>query len=641
MPVYMKLLLLAAILLAGSASAQTDWTTHFERTGGEATPTYAQTMRYLERLDSASAWIRLESFGVTPEGRDLPLVILARGGEFTPDAARTSGKDILLIQSGIHAGEIDGKDASLMLLRDIAITRRLEHLAEHVIVLFMPIFNLDGHERSSPYNRINQNGPVEMGWRTTAQNLNLNRDYMKADAPEMRAWLRTFNAWMPDMLVDCHVTNGIDFQYNLSYAMEVHGNMAPPVAAWERDLERSFIAGMEEIGDPVVPYSFPRERSDIREGLIDWASRPRLSTGYAAIRNRANLLVETHMMKPFRDRVYATYHLLIEVLDYVRLHPGTLRAAVAEAERSDIARFANAGIPLSGDATSVAPSRGAPRSSPDDTHRSPLGSRSAERSSDSIAVHFRSQGSTRIFRFLGYETEIRKSTISGGTYVWWDRSRPVEVDVPFLDDVQPAVKVLPPRAYVIPQEWQDVITVLRLHGVELRRLREDARLAVETCVFSDADWRDQPYEGRFTVDTEVTTRIDTVQYDAGDYVVDLAQASGRVALHLLEPRAPDSFVYWGFFNAVFERKEYFEDYVMEEIAADMLAEDHALRAEFEARLAADSTFAASPRARLWFFYERSPWFDEKLNVYPVGRLLDETAIHAIPEKRYNRNQQIN
>ena len=583
---HMKLLLLAAILLAAPASAQTDWTTHFERTGGEATPTYAQTMRYLERLDSASAWIRLESFGVTPEGRDLPLVILARSGTFTPEEARASGKDILLIQSGIHAGEIDGKDATLMLLRDIAVTRRLEHLAENVIVLFMPIFNLDGHERTSPYNRINQNGPAEMGWRTTAQNLNLNRDYMKADAPEMRAWLRTFNAWMPDMLVDCHVTNGIDFQYNLSYAMEVHGNMAPPVAAWERDLETAFIAGMDEIGDPIVPYSFPRERSDIREGLIDWASRPRLSTGYAAIRNRANLLIETHMMKPFRDRVYATYHLLIEVLDYVRLHPGTLRAAVEKAEQSDIQRFARAGS-----------------------------------NKDSIAVHFRSRGSTRSFRFLGYETETRQSTISGGTYVWWDRSRPIDVEVPFLDDVQPVVNVLPPRAYVIPQEWQDVITVLRLHGVELLRLQEDTRVAVETYVFSDAEWRDRPYEGRFTVDANVTPRIDTVQYHAGDYVVDLAQPSGRVALHLLEPRAPDSFVYWGFFNAVFERKEYFEDYVMEEIAADMLAEDHALRAEFEQRLAADSTFAASPRARLWFFYERSPWFDEKLNVYPVGRLL--------------------
>ncbi|MBN1447773.1 MAG: M14 family metallopeptidase, partial [Bacteroidetes bacterium] len=495
------------------AFAQQGWLTDFERSGSVASPNYERTLRYLQRLDSASEWIRLESFGVTPQGRDLPLVILARGGEFTPEAARASGKEIILIQSGIHAGEIDGKDASLILLREIAVTRSLEELADSAVILFMPIFNLDGHERSSPFNRINQNGPAEMGWRTTAQNLNLNRDYMKADAPEMRAWLRAFNAWMPDMLVDCHVTDGIDFRYTLSYAMEMHGNMAAPVVAWQRALEQAFIAGMESAGDPVVPYTFPRERSDIRQGIIDWASRPRLSTGYAAVRNRANLLIETHMMKPYKDRVLSTYRLLIEVLRYVKEHPGTLRTAVRTAEQTDIARFT--------------------------------------RGDDSLAVHFRSEGSTRLFRFRGYETEIRKSDISGGEYVWWDHAKPIDVEIPFYDDVRPAVKVLPPRYYIIPQEWGDVIAVLRLHGVRLQRLERDAQVPVQSYVFSNPRWRDTPYEGRFTVEADRRVRQDTMSYRAGDVVVDLAQPSGRVAVHLLEPDAPDSFVLWGFFNAIF------------------------------------------------------------------------------------------
>ena len=167
----------------------------------------------------------------------------------------------------------------------------------------MPIFNLDGHERISPYNRINQNGPEEMGWRTTAQNLNLNRDYMKADAPEMRDWLKVFNDWGVDMLVDCHVTDGIDFRYNASYGMEVHDNIAAPLAAWQRRLEASFLKGMKKAGDPLVPYVFPREGRDLSKGLVDWASAPRLSTGYAAVRNRGNLLIETHMLKPYKDRV--------------------------------------------------------------------------------------------------------------------------------------------------------------------------------------------------------------------------------------------------------------------------------------------------------------------------------------------------
>ncbi len=587
------------IFASGSIHAQQGWLTPFETSGYVATATYEETLAYLQRLDSASQWVSLQSFGVTPQGRDLPLVVVAKNGEFTPDSARASGKEIILIQSGIHAGEIDGKDASLMLLREIAITEALEDLADEAVILFMPIFNLDGHERSGPFNRINQNGPEEMGWRVTANNLNLNRDYVKADAPEMRDWLRCFNAWMPDMLIDCHVTDGIDFQYNLSYAMEVHGNMAPPVAAWERELEEELIDAMDDHDDPIVPYVFPRERNDLTKGIMDWASPPRLSTGYAAIRNRANLLVETHMMKPFKDRVIATYRLLIAVLEFVDDEAGSLREAVLEAEATDIARFRRA------DTTA-------------------------------LALQFRSQGSTREYRFAGYASELRQSEISGGDYVWWDHSRPIEVEIPFHDDVQPTVSVRPARYYIIPQEWTDILEVLRLHDVQLHRLPQAQRFPVETYVFSNPRWRERPYEGRFTVSADKRTRLDTVTFPAGTYVVDMAQPSGRAAVHMLEPDAPDSFLFWGFFNAIFERKEYFEDYVMEAMAPEMLATDPALKAEFEQRLASDSTFAASPRARLFFFYERSPYFDEKMNVYPVSRVMRDMRIRMVPEGEYRR-----
>jgi len=591
-----SLLLTGLIYLAVSTTVygqEADWRTDYEISGGVASSDYAQTMRYLRRLDSASRWIRLTSFGTTPQGRVLPLVILAKNGEFNPTEARAAGKDIILIQAGIHAGEIDGKDAGMMLLREIAVTRTLENLADSAIILFMPIFNLDGHERRSPYNRINQNGPEIMGWRTTAQNLNLNRDYMKADAPEMRAWLRCFNTWQPDMLIDCHVTDGIDFQYNLTYAMEVHGNMAPPVTAWERRLEEYCIAGMEALGDPIAPYTWPRERSDLSKGLVDWASPPRLSTGYAAVRNRANMLIETHMMKPYADRVTATYRMLELVLRYVREHPGSLRDAVNAAEAQDLVRFANM------DTTGV-------------------------------ALAFRSAGGTREFRFRGYASEMRKSPISGSEHVWWDRSRPMEATIPLLDDVRPTVTVRPPFAYVIPQEWRAVVDVLRLHDVKLHRLTEEVTLPVETTVFSNPKWRDAPYEGRFTVSAEQRSRIDTMTFPEGTYIVNMAQASARAALHLLEPQAPDSFVYWGFFNAVFERKEYFEDYVMADIALEMYESDPVLRAEFDQRLETDSAFAASPRERLMFFYQRSPYWDSHKDVYPVRRLLTP---QRLPMKR--------
>ena len=564
--------------------AQQGWLTDYELSDGVATPNYERTITYLERLDSASAWIELQYFGTTPQGRRLPLVVLSKDGHFTPEAARSSGQEVLLVQSGIHAGEIDGKDASLMLLREIAITGTLDDLAEDVIILFMPIFNLDGHERISPYNRINQNGPEEMGWRTTAQNFNLNRDYMKADAPEMRAWLRVFNEWKVDMLVDCHVTDGIDFQYNASFGMEVHGNVAAPLAEWQQELKASFLKGMERAGDPLVPYVFPREDKDLSKGFVDWASAPRLSTGYAAARNRGNLLIETHMLKPYKARVTATYRLLIEVLRFMNDNAGDLREAIEESEESDIRRIAEA-----------------------DTAAFPL--------------QFRSVGQNKTISFRGYASEIRKSDISGGEYPVWDHTKPITVEVPFHGDVRPVAWARLPRYYLIPQEWTEVIEILRLHGVALQRLARETVVEVESGIFSDAKWRERPFEGRFTVTCKTTMRRDTIRYPAGTWVVDLAQPAMRVAVNLLEPDAPDSFVFWGFFTTVFEQKEYFEGYVMETIAADMLQQDPGLRAEFEARLASDSTFAANPRARLTFFYERSPWFDSKMNVYPVGRVM--------------------
>ncbi|MER3522881.1 MAG: hypothetical protein C4326_02135, partial [Ignavibacteria bacterium] len=219
-------LFITLVSLIHDAVAHSDeWLTPYERSGFVRTPRYDETVAYCTRMAAASPWVHYTSFGVSPQGRALPLVILSKERLFDPRSAQASGKAMVLIQSGIHAGEIDGKDASLMLMREIAITKQLASLLDNTILLFVPIFNVDGHERFGPYNRINQRGPEEMGWRTTAQNLNLNRDYMKADAPEMRALLKLFAAWLPDLYVDCHVTDGIDVQYDVTYAIEKAPNM--------------------------------------------------------------------------------------------------------------------------------------------------------------------------------------------------------------------------------------------------------------------------------------------------------------------------------------------------------------------------------------------------------------------------------
>ena len=217
-------------------SVPQEWQTHAERTDYRETARYEGTVAYARQLASGSPLIRYETFGRSGEGRELPLLIAAEGETTTPEAARLAGKAVVLIQACIHAGEPDGKDAGFALLRDIAITKTHPDLLRNVVVLFIPIYNTDGHERSSPYNRINQNGPADMGWRTTTSYQNLNRDYMKADTPETRAWLELWNRWHPDLFIDCHVTDGADYQYNITYQFEHHDGIAPSVLAWEREV---------------------------------------------------------------------------------------------------------------------------------------------------------------------------------------------------------------------------------------------------------------------------------------------------------------------------------------------------------------------------------------------------------------------
>ncbi len=285
-------LALSAVVSALPPSAPAeDWATYFERSGGKATPRYDETIAYCRRLAAASKWIEYTSFGTSPQGRDLPLLIIDKDGKFVPQERRK--KAVLLIQACIHAGESDGKDAGLMLARDIAITKKLEHLVDGVTVLFIPIFNVDGHERFGPFNRINQNGPEEMGWRVTAQNLNLNRDYLKADAPEMRAWLALFNQWLPDFFIDCHVTDGADYRYVVTYSLETRGNMASNLTEWTRDVYQERIEKMmADDGFPLSPYIFFKKRHDPESGLVSWVAGPRFSQGYTAVRNRPGLLID-------------------------------------------------------------------------------------------------------------------------------------------------------------------------------------------------------------------------------------------------------------------------------------------------------------------------------------------------------------
>jgi hypothetical protein len=575
------------LIAAGFADDQTDWLTYYEKSGFKETPRYRETIEYCRRLDDASNWLKLTAFGVSPQGRDLPLIIIDKNGKFTPETVKKSGNAVVLVQNCIHAGEPDGKDASLMLMREMVITKKLSDLLNRVTVLFIPIFNVDGHEKFSPYNRINQNGPEEMGFRATAQNLNLNRDYLKAETPEMQAWLKMFNRWLPDLMVDTHVTDGSDHQYVITYGIENHQDLAEPLREWTIEVMEPFLnQKMREEGFPMLRYFWFKERPDIRQGIVCSPFEPRYSTGFGAVQNRVFYLLETHMLKDYRTRVNGTYHLLKHILDLVTREKESLRSVNQIADERTSAQLQGTHLPLQ--------------------------------------LELNMNDSTMI-DFLGVEYKITKSDISGGLWVQYG-NKTETYQVPVFQRAIVTDSVIVPYAYLIPQEWEMHIEMPQRHGITVHYLTEDMILPVKSYRFSDVNWRQQPFEGRLRLSFEIESITEERYYSAGTAVILMNQRTNRVAVHLLEPSGPDSFVRWGYWNTLFERKEYAEDYVLEEMAREMIAENLPLKLEFEQAFAQDSTFGKDHWSRLYYFYSRTPYWESRVNVYPVGKLMEPQAL---------------
>jgi hypothetical protein len=560
--------------------------THAELTNYRQTPNYADTIAFAQQLANATPAIEYRSFGHSGQGRELPLLIASETQTFTPEAAREQGKAVVLIQACIHSGEPDGKDAGFALLRDIAITKTAAGILENVVLLFMPIYNTDGHERSTPYNRINQNGPESMGWRTTGTYQNLNRDYMKADTPETRAWLRLWNEWDPHLFIDCHVTDGADYRCNITFHHEHHAGVDNALLEWERDVfDKKVVRATEAAGNVISWYLEFIDNRDLTLGTRDFNGSPRFSTGYVPLRNRPGILIETHMIKDYRSRVIGTYDFLRAALTEVNRTPDQLIRICREADQRTI-----------------------------DAAR-------AYNPSNLFPLDFELTDQTAPFELKAFEYQTEQSDVSGDLRVIYGRE-PLDLTIPMYDTFRVTAAVAPPLQYIVPTQWTTVIEVLNAHGIRFRTLAEKSSIEVESYRFTNVQWPAGPFEGRHMPRFEVERVVEVREFPAGSVVVPLAQPLGKLILNMLEPQAPDSFARWGFFNAIFEEKEYAEHYVLETLAREMMAADQELKREFEELLENDEDFAASPAQRLRFFYKRSPYWDPQIDVYPVGRIVD-------------------
>jgi murein tripeptide amidase MpaA len=556
------------------------WITPSEKTGLTETPNYEETFAYLRKLEKASPLISLQEFGQTAQGRVLYVVVAARDRAFDPEAARRNGRQTLLVQAGIHSGEIDGKDAGLMLLRDIGF-RGKASLLDRANLLFVPIFNADGHERSSQWSRPNQRGPVRQGWRTTAQNLNLNRDYMKADSPEMQAMLRLINQWSPALYLDIHVSDGIDEQYDITFGYNGDSgafSWSPQISQWLNEVYRpSTETALKAMGHIPGQFFNISDGIDVAKGFSMGPSLPRYSNGYGDLRHLPTVLVETHSLKPYRQRVLGTYVLLEASLQTLGTQGNALQRAVA----ADAAAVP-ATVPLN---------RG------------------------------KATGERKSVDFLGISYETYVSPATGTNEIrWLGTPRPYPRLPVTLE--RPDVEVARPKAYWVPVTKPDVIARLKLHGIEMDTLPAARTMTLEMYRLLNPQPQTNdgfhPYEGRYTLKTGVKAQVRQETFPAGSVRVPTAQPLGDLAVALLEPQSDDSFFAWGFFLEILQRTEYIEGYVLAPIAERMLTNNPTLKTEFETKLQDDPKFAADPEARKRWLYERSPYYDNRYLLYPVG-----------------------
>lgn len=550
---------------------------------------FVQTGRYDEVIKLCAAFqaaypkaVKCIDFGTTPEGRPMKALVVTRTGAMTPQAAVKRGLPVVLVQGGIHAGEIDGKDAGFLALREVLENRAAAGALDKQVLIFVPVFNVDGHERFKKWNRPNQRGPVEMGWRTTAQNFNLNRDYAKADSAEMQAMLALVNAWDPLAYIDLHVTNGAKFEHDVSIQVE-------PVHSADDELRQAGLAFRTKVlADITAQGSVPQpfymsfvENDNPASGFADGVSDPRFSTGYFPLRNRLGMLVETHAWKDYATRVRITRNAVVSVLAQVAEHGAAWKQVAAQAD-ARAQKLAGADLPLTYKATDKA----------------------------------------RMIDFRGYAYTRTRSEVSGQLMTRYDETRPQVWRIPVHDEIVPDVMVRAPLAgYVVPPAHAAMVSQkLKVHGIGFRTLGASKdSFAVETYRAQTATFGAGSVESHQRLALQGEWKAEPRTLAKGSLFVPVGQAKARLVVALFEPQGPDSMLAWGAFNNAFERKEYMEDYVAEDVARAMMAADPALAARFKSRIDSDPAFAKSADARLEFFAQLHESWDDRYNLYPIVR----------------------
>lgn len=546
---------------------------------GNRTVTWKECIEKYTLMDQQSDFAKLIECGKTDIGKPLHLFIINKDRVFYPELFDRK-KTILLINNGIHPGEPDGIDASIVFAQELlSKSSELSSLLDSVIICIIPIYNVDGALNRSGHSRANQNGPEEYGFRGNARNLDLNRDFIKCDSQNAKSFSMIFSQIKPHLFVDTHVSNGADYPYTMTLISTQSDKLGGVLGKYLKStMEPALFGAMKACGHEMCPYVNTMGRTP-ESGLVEFLETPRFASGYAALFNTIGFITETHMLKPFGQRVESTYAFLLTLVKYADEHSSQI---VAIRKKADSDLLSTKKIALSFDLDSSA------RSS---------------------------------FVFNGYEAKSKPSAVGNGERLMYDHNASWTREIPMYQKYKPGNEIEVPAFYVIPQAWSEVIERLRCNNVSLEPLSSDTSMNVEVYYIEDYETAERPYEGHY-LHSEIKTIKEKrmMQFYKGDLLIRTSQPSRRYLCEVLEPTSVDGFFAWNFFDSVLQQKEWFSDYVFEDIAAEVLLKDKELKKAFEAALISDNSIKDSHWNQLYWIYRHSEYYEKSSNRFPVCRM---------------------
>jgi len=559
---------------SGASTGQAPW----EKYKTNRCVSYKEAVNFYHELAAKNKNCRVFSYGNTDCGKPLELFVINGKGKFSPEEIKKDGDLIILINNGIHPGEPDGIDASIILTHDL-LTGKLK-LPEHITIAIIPVYNIDGSLNTAKFSREGQNGPEEPGFRGNARNLDLNRDFIKCDSENAKSFTRLYRTWDPDVFIDTHVSDGADYQYVMTLIDSQKDKLSPAInKTMSSEVKPMLYDKMKAEGFEMCPYvNVFGESPD--KGMAAFLETPRFATGYAALYNAFPFVTETHMLKPYPQRVEATYAFLKTALSTCATLKTSILAARKQA-KADVIKQQKFTVEWVLDTTIV----------------------------DSIS-------------FKGYEAMKKKSEVTGLDRMYFSHEHPYTKMIPFQSTFKSQTEIEKPIAYIIPQAWKEVIERMQLNKIKMTRLKNDSTITSEIYYIRNYNTGKNPYEGHYVHSSVKVEKVkQDVHYFAGDYVIETNQESNRYIIETLEPQATDAFFNWNFFDGILQQKEWFSDYIFEDEAAEILNNDAALKSDFEAKKASDKAFAGDSWAMLTYIFQHSAWYEKGHLRYPVGRIM--------------------